>query len=107
MNMVGHQAIAQDSQAVAPAFTSQQGQVEAAIAVVEEGFLAVVSPLRNVVRRAHRNHASMAWHGRKSRIAWTEVSQLSLSPFCLTFLPGLIKKTAACAAMESVPTPSG
>jgi hypothetical protein len=85
MNMVGHQAVAQEAQAVAPAFTSQQGQIEAAIAVVEEGFLAVVSPLRNMVRRAHRNHASMAWHGRKSRIAWTEVSKLSLSPFCRTY----------------------
>ena len=58
--MVGHQTVAQDSQTVASALVGQQGQVEAAIAVVEEGFLAVVPPLRNVVRCADRNHASMA-----------------------------------------------
>jgi hypothetical protein len=48
---------------------------------VEEGFLAVISLLRNVVRRAGRNHASTAWHGRQSRPTSTAVSKLSLSPF--------------------------
>jgi hypothetical protein len=85
MNMVGHQAVAQDSQPVAPALSGQQGQVESAITVVEEGFLAVISPLRNVVRRTHRNHASMAWHRRKFRTASTKVSKLSLSRFLRFF----------------------
>jgi hypothetical protein len=48
---------------------------------VEEGFLAVVPPLRDVVRRADRNHASMAWDGRQLCTAWAAVSKLSLSRF--------------------------
>jgi hypothetical protein len=57
---------------------SSSGQVEAAIVVVEEGFLAVVRPLRNVVRCADRNHASMAWHGGQVRTAAAAMSKLRL-----------------------------
>jgi hypothetical protein len=55
----------------------RKARLEATIAVVEEGFLAGVPPLRDVVRGADRNHASMAWDGRQLRTAWAAVPKLS------------------------------
>ena len=75
---------------MASALVGEQGQVESAITVVEEGFLAVVPPLRNVVRCADRDHASMAWHDRELRTDATAVSKLRLSKLRLSRFSGLL-----------------
>jgi hypothetical protein len=61
--MVRHEAIAQEAEATAAAPVSEQAAVRAAVKVVEENGLAVVPPLRDVVRYADRDHARDAWHG--------------------------------------------
>jgi hypothetical protein len=53
----------------------------AAVAVVDEDFLAVVPPLRDVVRRAHRHHASTARHGLQLGTGGQPLSKLRLSHF--------------------------
>jgi hypothetical protein len=64
----------------------EQIHIEAAVAVVDEDFLAVVPPLRDVVRRAHRHHASTAWHGFQLGTGGQPLSKLRLSHFPI-FLP--------------------
>jgi hypothetical protein len=60
--MVGHQTVAQQRQAELAAALREKGQVDLAVAVAEEDSLAVIPPLRDVVRRTHRDHASKPWH---------------------------------------------
>jgi hypothetical protein len=63
VDVVGHQAIAEHAQAAAAAPLGEQLTVGVAIGIVKKNGLAVVPPLRNVVRDTGRNHARDAWHG--------------------------------------------
>jgi hypothetical protein len=58
--VVGHQAIAQQRHPEFAGPFGEKGQVNVTVAIAEEDFLAVVSPLRYVVRCADRDHASKA-----------------------------------------------
>ena len=60
MHMIGHQAIAQQPHSLAGALQSEQPTVSEPAVVVEEGWLAVVAPLCEVVRHAHRHHPSQS-----------------------------------------------
>jgi hypothetical protein len=63
VDVVGQQAIAEHAQAAAAAPLGEQLTVGVAIGIVKKNGLAVVPPLRNVVRDTDRNHARDAWHG--------------------------------------------
>ena len=58
MDVIAHQAIAQQPYALARALLVEQTAVGEPIVVVEESGLAVVPPLCEVVRYAHRRHPS-------------------------------------------------
>ena len=58
MNMIGHQTVAEHSNADLLGMLGQQPTVRSAVVIVEEGCLAVVAPLREVMRLAHRHHPS-------------------------------------------------
>jgi len=64
MDVVRHEAVAQDLHLVPERVRSQQIEVKEAILVLKEDVLAVVAPLGDVVRDARRNHASLSWHTR-------------------------------------------
>ena len=62
MDVIRHQAIAEQRELPASTVAAEQGQVDPPIGGREENLLAVVAPLSNVVRRADRHHARNARH---------------------------------------------
>jgi hypothetical protein len=62
VHVISHQAIAEHTEAAAAAPFGEQLAVGTAVGIVEKDGLAVVPPLRDVVRYVHRNHARDAWH---------------------------------------------
>jgi len=61
-------AVAQQPELIASAILAERIEVAASIVVEQEDVLAVVPPLRNVVRYAHRHHASLSRHRFVGRI---------------------------------------
>lgn len=64
MHVVAHQAIAEQRNLLLLTVEAQRFDVMDAVQVGFEDSLAVIAPLRNVVRHAHRNHANQSSHGR-------------------------------------------
>jgi hypothetical protein len=62
MHVIGHQAVAQNAEAMLFAVLGEQAQVEPAVGVVKKNLLTVIPPLRDVVRYGDRDHASDARH---------------------------------------------
>lgn len=62
VDTIRHQTIAEKIEIPALRVGPQQHQIQAPVGIGEEDFLAVIPPLRDVLRYAHRNHASGAWH---------------------------------------------
>ncbi len=62
VDVIGHQAVAQDRQAELLALLAQRLDVEATVVVGEEDVLAVVAPLSGVMRNALRHHARLSRH---------------------------------------------
>ena len=60
--MVRHQTPAENTQTVTLGMMPQERHVQAPVDVAKEGLLAVIPPLRDVVRYADRHHASYARH---------------------------------------------
>ena len=80
MHMIGHQAIAQQPHSLAGALQSEQPTVSEPAVVVEEGWLAVVAPLCEVVRHAHRHHPSQSGQSGQSGAALYSADQLGAVP---------------------------
>jgi hypothetical protein len=77
VDVIRHQAIAQQLDAPVLAMGSEHGQADSPIGVGEEGFLAVVPALSDVVRCADRRHARNARHERRlSAIARAAVTRM-------------------------------
>ena len=64
MDMVGHQAIALDRQLVLVHLLEQQPEVRITIISNEEHVLAIVSPLRDVMRAIRYDDPGNPWHAR-------------------------------------------
>jgi len=62
VNMVGHQTIAPDRHLRPRRCFGQQIEIERIIAVLEEGLLAPVAALGDVMRQARKDHAGKARH---------------------------------------------
>jgi len=62
MDVVGHQAIAEDTHAVAGRFFSQEREVLDIVVILEEHLLFFVSPLCDVVRNSGDYYAGSPWH---------------------------------------------
>ena len=62
MDVIRHQAIAEQRELPAPAVAAEQGQVDPPSGGGEEDLLAIVAPLSDVVRCADRHHARDARH---------------------------------------------
>src|ERR1700678_3763939 len=65
MHVIGHQAVAQQGEAVKLRRLPQQVQVRDAISVVRQDYLAGVAALRNVVGDIYDDHARQASHSQK------------------------------------------
>jgi len=62
LDMVGHQAIRDDADAVLRGLFAKERQIDPAVVVGEEHVLAVVAPLRDVVVIAADHDPCNAWH---------------------------------------------
>jgi len=62
MNVIGHQTVAQQRQSAALRPAAEGLHVESTVVVEQENVLAVVAPLSNVMRYAHRHHARLSRH---------------------------------------------
>jgi hypothetical protein len=62
VNVIRHQAIAEDREVEKLALLAEGLQIEATVVVAEEDVLAVVAPLRGVTRNGLRNHARLSRH---------------------------------------------
>ena len=62
MDVVRHQAVAEQAHAGAGGLVAQQPAIAVAVVVVEKGWLAVVAPLSEVMRFAHRHHPRESGH---------------------------------------------
>ncbi len=62
MDVIRHQAIAEQRELPAPAMAAEKRQVDPPVGGREEDLLAVVAPLSDVVRCADRHHARDARH---------------------------------------------
>ena len=62
MDVIRHQAIAQNAKSMTGGLFGEQRQIAASLAVGKENLLAVIPPLRDVVRCADRHHASDTRH---------------------------------------------
>jgi hypothetical protein len=60
--LVAHQAVGEDFQAVVAAFLDEQAEVELAVVIDEKDILAVVAPLRDVMRTARYDDACDSRH---------------------------------------------
>ena len=63
VDVVAHQAVGEDVQAVDSAFLDEQAEVELAVVIDEEDILAVVAPLHDVMRTARYDDACDSRHG--------------------------------------------
>ncbi len=64
MNVIGHEAIAEDFYAVAAALVGEKFEILPAIVIDEENVLAIVAALGEVVGKIGDDNASDARHGR-------------------------------------------
>jgi hypothetical protein len=64
VNVIRHQAIAEDREAEKLALLAEGLEVDATVVVAEEDVLAVVAPLSGVMRTGLRYHARDARHAR-------------------------------------------
>jgi len=62
MDVICHQAVAQNAEPIAVAVLAEQGEIALSIVVEQEDVLAVVAPLGDVVRDANRDHARLSRH---------------------------------------------
>jgi hypothetical protein len=64
VRVVGHPAVAQQRDLLPLAVLAQRLNVAPAIQIgIKNGLAVIAPPLRNVVRHAHRHHASESSHG--------------------------------------------
>lgn len=61
VDMIGHDTVAKDSQAMAMGVFPEQGEVDEAVLVGEEDILAIVPPLRNMMRKASGDESRSSW----------------------------------------------
>ncbi len=62
VHVIGHQTVAEQANAPLPGVIGEQLEVAHAIDVGAEHVLAVIAPLSNVVRYAHRHHTRQTRH---------------------------------------------
>jgi hypothetical protein len=70
VDVVRHQAISRDLDALAARIGVQQTQVGLFIAVFEEDSFAVIAPLRDVVRYAREDRSGLSWHAQNLLGVW-------------------------------------
>jgi len=75
MDMIGHQAVAQDAAGVLPRPFGEQRQINLMALLGVEDFLAVVAPLGDVVRCADRHHARGSQHETNFSSGWDAVNR--------------------------------
>ncbi len=63
MDVIRHQTIAEQRDAVAPRTFAQSFEIEAPVVIEQEDILAVVAPLRDVMRHARRHHPGHSVRG--------------------------------------------
>lgn len=84
MQMIGHQAVAEDAELLAAAELAEGGEVEAAVVVEQEDVLAVVAALGDVMRAAGEDDA---WLARHAGIVAASRAQVKKNPRLSLVLP--------------------
>jgi hypothetical protein len=85
MDVIGHEAIADDAYAGTRGVVAQEVQVEAAIVVGEEDWLAVVAALSNVMGNSREDGAGTAGHNSRVLVGWKDSHKNASVPFSPLF----------------------
>jgi len=92
MDVVRHQAVAEQAHAGAGGVGAQQSAVAVAVVNVEGGLLAVVAPLREMVRFAHRHHPRESGHGIVALSAYHSLGSPGLKSSSLSESAGINRR---------------